>query len=308
MRAPLQPKAKISLSTPSTSTPVRRGVLQRKCACGGTQGPTGECDACRKKRLQRKGVSRPVERPTQSVAPAIVGEVLRSSGEPLDLATRAFMEPRFGHDFASVRLHNDARAAESARAVNALAYTVGRDVVFGKGQFAPGETSGRRILAHELTHVIQQGASGGRLEVTAQSAAAGNPDTAHSRRVTDRATSGGSTIVIGQPATLCEQEAETAAEGVMNARQPNLGRGKAAFPSARRLLGPILQRRLVVNPTDAVPMAPGLTGPPTPLTIAVQGLLGDTCPDGHFQVSTSTGDVTAEFSTFCQNPLRAYLI
>jgi hypothetical protein len=69
--------------------------------------------------------------------PPIVNEVLRSPGQPLDAAICTFMEPRFGYDFSQVRVHTDARAAESARAVNALAYTVGRDVVFGAGQYAP---------------------------------------------------------------------------------------------------------------------------------------------------------------------------
>ena len=89
-------------------------------------------------------------------APQIVHEVLRSPGQPLDVATRSSMEPRFGHDFSSVRVHSDAKAAESARAVNALAYTVGRDVVFGTGQFSPASTAGRKLIAHELTHVVQQ--------------------------------------------------------------------------------------------------------------------------------------------------------
>ena len=74
------------------------------------------------------------------------------------------MEPRFGHDFSQVRVHTDARAAESARAVNALAYTVGRDVVFGTGQYMPGTMEGKRLMAHELTHVVQQGGSVGVLE------------------------------------------------------------------------------------------------------------------------------------------------
>jgi hypothetical protein len=66
------------------------------------------------------------------------------------------MEPRFGHDFSRVRVHTDARAAESAEAVHATAYTVGRDVVFGAGQYAPQSEAGRRLLAHELAHVVQQ--------------------------------------------------------------------------------------------------------------------------------------------------------
>jgi hypothetical protein len=88
--------------------------------------------------------------------PPIVHEVLRSPGQPLDPAARVCLEPRFGHDFSRVRVHTDARAAESARAVNALAYTVGKDVVFGAGQYAPQMTAGRRLLAHELAHVVQQ--------------------------------------------------------------------------------------------------------------------------------------------------------
>jgi hypothetical protein len=66
------------------------------------------------------------------------------------------MEPRFGPDFSRVRVHTDAWAVKSARALNALAYTVGRDVVFGRGQYAPQSNQGRRLLAHELTHVLQQ--------------------------------------------------------------------------------------------------------------------------------------------------------
>jgi hypothetical protein len=68
-----------------------------------------------------------------------------------------FMEPRFGHDFSQVRVHKDAKVSESARAVNALAYTVGRDVVFGAGLYEPGTHEGRRLITHELTHVVQQG-------------------------------------------------------------------------------------------------------------------------------------------------------
>jgi hypothetical protein len=85
-----------------------------------------------------------------------VKDVLNSPGQPLDSETRNFMEPRFGRDFSQVRVHTDAQAAKSAEAVNALAYTVGRDVVFGAGEYRPGSDSGRGLLAHELTHVEQQ--------------------------------------------------------------------------------------------------------------------------------------------------------
>ena len=90
-------------------------------------------------------------------APSIVKDVLASPGRPLDGGTRAFFEPRFGHDFGQVRVHHDDEAAESADAVAALAYTSGRHIVFAQGQYAPHGSGGRQLLAHELTHVIQQG-------------------------------------------------------------------------------------------------------------------------------------------------------
>lgn len=135
-----------------TTPPPASGILQRKCACGNHTVAGGECAECRKKRLQRKATNHT----EPETVPPIVHEVLRSPGQPLDPATRAFMEPRFGHDFSDVRVHTDALATNSARAVNALAYTVGRDVVFGAGQYAPETGGGKRLLAHELTHVMQQ--------------------------------------------------------------------------------------------------------------------------------------------------------
>jgi hypothetical protein len=81
---------------------------------------------------------------------------LKGGGQPLSENDRTFFEPRFGHDFSQVRMHTDTRAAESARAVNARAFTAGRDVVFGAGKYAPGTSEGRKLIAHEFTHVIQQ--------------------------------------------------------------------------------------------------------------------------------------------------------
>lgn len=81
---------------------------------------------------------------------------LQGGGQPLSESVRAFFEPRFGYDFAKVRVHNDAQAAESSQAVKARAFTVGRDIVFSRGRYAPGTSEGKRLLAHELTHVVQQ--------------------------------------------------------------------------------------------------------------------------------------------------------
>lgn len=90
----------------------------------------------------------------------MVHEVLNSPGQPLDSATRAFMEPRFGHDFSGVRVHADRKAAESAGAVGAVAYTLGQQIVFAHGQPSPQTIAGRHLWAHELAHVIQQSRGG----------------------------------------------------------------------------------------------------------------------------------------------------
>jgi Domain of unknown function (DUF4157) len=89
--------------------------------------------------------------------PAVVQEAIRSSGQPLDAQTRAFMQSRFGNDFAHVRVHTGDKAAASARSLGAAAYTLGSDIVFASGKYAPHTTSGRRLIAHEIAHVLQQG-------------------------------------------------------------------------------------------------------------------------------------------------------
>jgi hypothetical protein len=137
-------------SAPASMPRAPSAPVLRRCACGGK----GECAECRKKRtgLQRSASSTFAP----GLAPPLVHDVLRSPGQPLDAATRASMEPRFGHSFADVRIHADGRAAESAAAVQADAYAVGRDVVFGTGKYAPASAEGRRLIAHELAHVVQQ--------------------------------------------------------------------------------------------------------------------------------------------------------
>ena len=106
--------------------------------------------------LQRSATKGPDANTTRAEVPESVHEVLRSPGQSLDTSTRSFMEARFGHDFSRVRVHTDARADESARGVNAVAYTVGQRIAFASGAYAPGTPVGRRLLAHELTHVLQQ--------------------------------------------------------------------------------------------------------------------------------------------------------
>ncbi|MCK9621371.1 MAG: DUF4157 domain-containing protein [Methylobacter sp.] len=142
--------------------------VRRKCA---------ECEAedkkreeehpneTKKERLQRK----PMNDPSMVNELPHVTSVARSGGQPLDAGTRAFMESRFGFDFSQVRVHTDSSSAEAAGSVNARAYTLGSDVVFASGQYSPATDSGRRLLAHELTHVVQQDSGTARVGVSQSS-------------------------------------------------------------------------------------------------------------------------------------------
>jgi hypothetical protein len=259
MKARMSCKAKAATTPTPSFVPSRTILLQRNCACGRKLEASGECEECRKKRLQRQLGNPRSAIENESAVPPIVNEVLNSPGEPLSAETRAFMEPRFGHDFSKVdvhtasrharglaptaapggllvnelgdcyereadresdqvmrmtgtpgvasaiynsvvsrgtdggaiqraflttagrptaratkgsdvspdfsgvRVHTTEKAAESAKAVSALAYTVGQHIVFAAGQYAPGSTEGRRLLAHELVHTIQQSAASGPL-------------------------------------------------------------------------------------------------------------------------------------------------
>ena len=124
-------------------------------------------------------------------------------GRPLDDATRAFMESRFGYDFSGVRVHTDGRATESARSLGAEAYAIGNDVVFAAPNYAPATPAGVRLLAHELTHVVQQGRAGGPR----------------------------SDLTVGMPGDAAEREAESAAARV--------ARGASAGPVAAAPSGAI---------------------------------------------------------------------
>jgi hypothetical protein len=153
------------VQTPAQPAPAEASSLQRRSAgllqrqsVRGTapqlDGPGEEC-APQEPILMRRaaGSGGP------ALVPPIVQDVLRSPGQPLDPATQAFFEPRFGHDFARVRVHHDAQSAASAHAVDAMAYTVGSHIVFAAGHYAPGSPGGRGLIAHELTHVVQQQAA-----------------------------------------------------------------------------------------------------------------------------------------------------
>ncbi len=139
-------------AAPTITSSVRSALLQRQCDCG-AHAAGGECDDCKKK----KGViSRLATGPASATPSGLVADALRSPGRPLDPDTRMFMESRFQRDFSAVRVHTDARAADSARALQARAWAWGSDLAFANGAYAPSTPGGRRLLAHELTHVVQQ--------------------------------------------------------------------------------------------------------------------------------------------------------
>ena len=201
------------------------GFLRRQCACGNHTRAGGECAACKKKSfgLQTKltvnepgdiyeqeadqvadqvmagfgntafsgaptRITRFSGQPTgqMDMAPFSFNQALAGPGKPIEPTLRQNMEQRFGHDFSRVRVHSGSTAEQSARDMNANAYTVGHNVVFGEGRFAPETNEGRRLICHELTHIVQQNA----------------------------AKSYASHIVLSEHNTPCEQKAEQPAQAI----------------------------------------------------------------------------------------------
>jgi hypothetical protein len=125
--------------------PLPITAVQRKCA---------HCEE-EEKQAQRKEINNGETTANSSLESYVGG--LSGSGQSLPGEVRNFYEPRFGYDFSKVKIHTDTVAAKSAQSINALAYTSGNNIVFNAGQYAPGTDSGKRLMGHELTHVVQQG-------------------------------------------------------------------------------------------------------------------------------------------------------
>ena len=223
------------------STRLATPLLQRKCACGKSAGKgEEECSGCAGARLQREalGSARPA-------IPDAVHAALRSAGQPLPDPTRSFRQQRLRQDFSSVRVHTDAAAAASARAVDAAAYTVGSHVVFGAGRYAPQTRAGQSLLAHELTHVTQQRGAAlparGDLRMDA-------PDSAAEREA-DRAAEQLQTGVDSAPAA--------------GAGEARLARRKAEIPDSTQLtinLGNTARSGLQFTPTNVTDTQVGPVG------------------------------------------------
>jgi hypothetical protein len=224
---------------PST-VPVQRASSQVLQRCGGTVCAPGTCDHDGTAQLQRQPAA-PSASP--STVPPIVHDVLRSSGRPLDDHTRAFMESLLGHDFSQVRVHTDARAAASAQIVNARAYTVGTNVVFNEGGFAPDTAGGRSLLAHELTHVVQQAGTAGTY---------------------------GSSVRLGPVDDPAEHEASHVAARLM--ANPQLGHTPAIVPTR-----PVLARQAEAKPKSKMQCINGLlsnAGVPWAVLAILSGVCG----------------------------------
>ncbi|MCE8427110.1 MAG: DUF4157 domain-containing protein [Candidatus Methanoperedens sp.] len=148
------PEPKVANET-KVSNPAGNNSIQRKClGCkNGTKIKKEEDE----EKLQKKEASGSTHELTPELDSSI--RVIRGGGQPLPESVRAFYEPRFGADFSEVRVHTGSYAAETAKSINARAFTVGNNIAFGGGQFVPGSQEGRKLLAHELTHTIQQGAT-----------------------------------------------------------------------------------------------------------------------------------------------------
>jgi len=168
----IQPKLAISnpddpeeREADNIASTIMRKAAGAPCSCS----PGEEmCEECQQNQ-SAPAISRSASAPAApSQVPRIVSDVLRSPGHPLDSVTRAFFEPRFGRDFSNVRVHTDSHAADSARSINAHAYTAGSDIVFAPRQYSPDSGEGKRLIAHELTHVVQQ--SGGAAAIQREAA------------------------------------------------------------------------------------------------------------------------------------------
>jgi len=208
-----------------TATPV----LQRKCA---------SCEE-EEHKLHRKALDTPaVDRAAGGAVPAVVHQALEAGGgSPLDPGTRAFFEPRFGTDFEQVRIRSDRQAAEAAAAVNARAFTAAGSIYFASGEYRPQSNAGRRLLAHELTHVVQQSPTtptGGRNAESVVGSVGGRPGAACLQRL-------GANAGCTAPQRDAIHQAIFDARGWLNVATPKveatpLAAGTAA--SLRRNFGP----------------------------------------------------------------------
>lgn len=136
------------------------GAIHRKCSACEEEDEKANEPVMRKEAFASVASAAPPGLPNEgspgSSGNALIDSVISSGGSPLDRSTRSFFEPRFGYDLSSVRIHTDSAAGQSARSINAKAYTFGSNIVFGSGEYQPQSEPGMQLIAHELAHVAQQ--------------------------------------------------------------------------------------------------------------------------------------------------------
>jgi Domain of unknown function (DUF4157) len=226
------------------------GLVLRKCAaCGKEEEDKDEpgegisqkhtcakCDNEEKLKLQRKS--------SNSASPEIstsVLDVLKTPGQPLDADIRSFMEPRFGFDFSQVRIHNNTLAHQSAKDIHALAYTHQNHIIFGSDQYQPQTKSGRKLLAHELTHTIQQNLSGPSFGTNIGFSTLDNNHEGNANAVTERLSNDGSLDLGGQNINSIQ------ALRVQRTPDPNESSTKWGSLSSNDNDTPRVQSRLIYN-------------------------------------------------------------
>jgi hypothetical protein len=221
----------VCLDSVRPMTTTKEGGIDRKCAA---------CEMNEEEDAEEQELNIIIQKPSSTTTNLETTEetaneisnVLSSSGSPLDSTTRQFIETRFGHDFSHVRLHTNTKAAESAQSLNARAYTMGNHIVFGSGEFRPDDPKGQKLIAHELTHVLQQNGN----SITTNALAIADPASAAEQEASAWAQRFGS----GDDSMPSQVTAYPSA-GVIH-RQPAAGAsagGQAGFgkePSARSLL------------------------------------------------------------------------
>jgi outer membrane protein OmpA-like peptidoglycan-associated protein len=177
------------------------GLLQRTCKCGQHTGG-GSCAKCAAEDSRAHGLAADT-----AALPDSVRTALREGGRPLDGSVREFMESRFGRDFSGVRVHTGSQSRSSAEAMHAQAYTVGQDIVFGAGAHAPGTAAGRRLIAHELTHTLQQRSAPGAFAAKSMLSEPGGADEREADRAAAAVMGGGARPAVSVAPTAAVQRA-----------------------------------------------------------------------------------------------------
>jgi hypothetical protein len=243
--APILQRAQRNFGNRSAQRMVTRSrVAQRHCACG------GKCADCQNKKLADEEDERLVHRKSSGGGPAAVDAIPTGAGETLDVHTREPLESHFQSDLSGVRVHTDSAATDSAARMDALAYTSGRDIYFAPGMYAPNGTDGKRLLAHEVAHVVQQ--SSGRQPTIALKSS--------------------SSVIIGAPDDPLEAEADSAAEAFVHSNTEEEANRKRPLNEVDQS---VIQRQTAPQSSPAATPAKGAVasyGPVGP-TMTFEGVL-----------------------------------